>query len=90
MLVKELRNALADMPGEMPVYAVGGAGLASAKHIFRMNLVGVEQFCEIRTYFEDHSEDMEDLLIERRTGFKKRDELIEAYLVLKEAAEAAS
>lgn len=82
MLVKELRDQLAKMPGEMPVFAVADNGFASAKHVFRMNLVGVEQFCEIRTYFEDHTPDMEDAKIERETGFKNRDDLIAAYKTL--------
>lgn len=80
MLVKELRKALEGMPGEMNVHVVNGEGIAEAKHIFRMNLIGVEQFCEVRTYFQAHTPDMEDALIERRTGFKNREELIEAYL----------
>ncbi len=83
MLVNDLRNALAKMPGEMPVFAVGGNGIASAKHIFRLNLVTVEQFCELRTYFEDHSPDMQDSLIERETGFNTREELIAAFKALK-------
>lgn len=83
MLVKELRAALAEMPGEMPVYAVEGNGFAEARHIFRANLVGVEQFCEIRTFFEDHTPQFQDTRIERETGFKDRDELIAAYKALK-------
>lgn len=79
MLVKELRKALKNMPGEMSVYAVDGKGIASAKHIFRANLIDVEQFCELRTYFEEHSPQFEDTKIERETGFKNRDELIAAY-----------
>lgn len=87
MLVKELRKALAKMPGEMNVYSVEGTGFASAKHIFRGSLVGVEQFCELRLYTEDHTPQFEDSLIERHTGFKTRVDLIEAYKVLKEKAD---
>lgn len=86
MLVKELREALKDMPGEMNVYAVGGHGIASAKHIFKGNLVDVEQFCELRTYFEDHTPQFLDSKIERETGFANRDELIAAYLKLHASA----
>lgn len=86
MLVKELREALAKMPGEMTVHVPDGTGVASVKHVFRMNLVGVEQFAEICIYGGDpHTPDMEDAKIERETGFKNRDELIAAYLKLKEA-----
>lgn len=84
MLVKELRKALKKMPGEMNVYLVGGEGVASAKHLFELNLVGVEQCCQLRTYFQDHTPDMQDSLIERHTGFSTREELIEAYKALKE------
>jgi len=83
MLVKDLRKALKKMPGEMNVYSVEGAGFASAKHVFKMNLSTVEQCCEIRTYFEEHTEDMLDSKIERETGFRNRDELIEDYKKLK-------
>lgn len=79
MKVMELREALADMPGEMSVYLVGGRGVAEASHIFRGNLVGVEQFCELRTYFEDHTPQFQDSKIERETGFQDRLELIDAY-----------
>jgi len=85
MLVEELRKALAKMPGEMNVYLTGGNGIASAKHLFKLNLVGVEQSCELRTYFEDHTPDMQDSLIERHTGFNTREELIDAYKKLVEA-----
>ncbi|QGZ14279.1 hypothetical protein PP940_gp023 [Rhizobium phage RL2RES] len=88
MLVKELREELAKMPGEMNVYIPSGDGIRSVKHVFRMNLVGVEQFAEITIYGgDDHTPDMEDALIERRTGFKNRDELIDAFLKLKEGKE---
>ncbi|QGZ14007.1 hypothetical protein PP939_gp020 [Rhizobium phage RL38J1] len=84
MDVNELREALKKMPGEMGVYVPDGTGVVSVKHIFRMNLVGVEQFAEIAIYGGDpHTPDMEDSLIERRTGFKNREELIEAFLELK-------
>lgn len=83
MLVKELRDALAEMPGEMNVYLVTGHGVRSAMHIFRGNLIGVEQFCEIASHFEDHTSQFEDIKIERETGFKNRDQLIAAYLALK-------
>ncbi|AIK68319.1 hypothetical protein P10VF_106 [Rhizobium phage vB_RleM_P10VF] len=84
MLVKELRKELAKMPGEMGVYIPDGTGVMSVKHVFRMNLVGVEQFAEITIFGGDpHTPDMEDSLIERRTGFHNREELIEAYLKLK-------
>jgi hypothetical protein len=89
MLVKELRKALAKMPGEMNVYAVGGHGIASAQHTFKLNLTGVEQFCELRTYFEEHSPQLFDGLIERETGLQNRRELLDAYKALKDAAEAA-
>nr|CAI3971130.1 hypothetical protein ORM20_00081 [Ochrobactrum phage ORM_20] len=80
MLVKELREALDKMPGEMAVYAKDGTGIYSAAHIFRMNLIGVEQFCEIITYTDNgHTPQMEDSLIERETGYANREELIEAH-----------
>lgn len=90
MTVIELREALAKMPGEMNVYFVGGEGVRSAKHIFRMNMIGVEQFCEVAGYFQDHSRDMEDSLIERETGFQNRHELIEAYKALRDAGKEAA
>jgi hypothetical protein len=79
MKVKELRDALADMPGEMPVYLVGGTGVASAQHLFGFNLVRVEQWCELAAYGQSHTENMLDSLVERETGFKNREELIAAY-----------
>lgn len=85
MLVKELRKALKSMPGEMAVFQVDGTGIQSVKHIFRGNLIGVEQFCEVRAYGQAHTPDFEDGLIERHTGFKTRAELIEAYVKLKES-----
>lgn len=86
MRVKELREALAEMPGEMNVHIPSGEGIASVKHIFRMNLIGVEQFAEITVFGGDpHTPDMEDSLIERETGFQNREQLIAAYLKLKEA-----
>lgn len=84
MLVKELREALADMPGEMGVFVKEGTGIKSAAHIFRMNLIGVEQFCEIITYMDgEHTPQMEDSLIERETGFANRRELLVAFKALK-------
>ena len=86
MLVKELRDALNKMPGEISVHVPDGAGIRSIKHIFRGNLVGVKQFAEITIFGgDDHTPDFEDGLIERETGFKNREELIEAYKKLKEA-----
>ena len=82
MKVMELREALADMPGEMSVYLWSGTGVKSAKHIFALNLVRVEQFCELITYEQQHTEDMLDSKIERETGFRNRDELIAAYKAL--------
>ena len=83
MKVSELREALAGMPVEMNVYIPSGEGIASAKHIFRMNLVGVEQFAEITIFGGDpHTPDMEDSLIKRKTGFENREQLIDAYLAL--------
>src|SRR3546814_9013833 len=79
MKVMELRALLAGMPGEMNVYLVNGHGVAEAKHIFEANLVGVEQFCELRTYFEDHTPQFLDMKIERRTGFANRDERSEEH-----------
>ena len=79
MKVMELRSALADMPGEMPVYLLSGTGVSSAKHIFGLNLARVEQWCEIIGYGQEHTEDMLDSKIERETGFKNRDELIAGY-----------
>lgn len=79
MKVMELRSALANMPGEMSVYLPSGTGVQSAKHIFALNLVRVEQFCELAAYGQDHTEDMLDSKIERETGFRNRDELIAAY-----------
>ena len=86
MNVKQLRKLLAKMPGEMNVYLLGGTGVASAKHIFAMNLVGIEQWCEITAYGQKHTEDMLDSKIERETGFKNRDELIAAYKALTSGA----
>lgn len=85
MKVMELRAALADMPGEMNVHLLGGEGVRSAKHIFTLNLVRVEQHCELATYFQEHTEDMLNSKIERETGFKNRDELIAAYKAVVEA-----
>lgn len=79
MKVMELREALAEMPGEMNVYLLDGMGVKSAKHICALNLIGVEQRCEIVTYREEHTADLLDSKIERETGFKDRDELIDAY-----------
>lgn len=79
MKVMELRAALASMPGEMNVYLLGGSGVKSAQHIFALNLVRVDQFCELITYEQEHTEDMLDSKIERETGFKNRDDLIAAY-----------
>jgi hypothetical protein len=85
MKVSELRDALAKMPGEMSVFIPSGEGMSSVRHVFRMNLIGVEQFAEVTFYGGDpHTPDMEDAKIERETGFKNRDELIAAYLSLKE------
>ena len=90
MLVKDLRKALAKMPGEMSVHLVDGKGVASAQHTFRMNLLpaddgeSFDQFCELRTYFEEHTPQGQDTRIERETGFKTRDELIKAYRELKD------
>lgn len=85
MQVKELRELLADMPGEMSVYNPNGHGAISVRHIFRGNLVGVEQFCEILFFSEnnhEHTPQFQDSKIERHTGFKDRDALIAAYLKL--------
>lgn len=90
MVVKELRKVLAKMPGEMNVYAVDGVGIRTAKHIFRANLVGVEQFCELARWGEDHTPQFEDSKIERETGFKDRDELIAAYKALLAKQDAPS
>lgn len=85
MRVNELRDALAKMPGEMNVHIPSGEGVMSVKHVFRMNLIGVEQFAEITIFGGDpHTPDMEDMKIKRETGFENRDELIAAYLRLKE------
>ncbi len=85
MKVSELRDALAKMPGEMSVFIPSGEGISSVKHVFRMNLIGVEQFAEVTFYGgPSHTPDMEDAKIERETGFKNRDELIAAYLKLSE------
>lgn len=89
MLVKDLRDALAKMPGEMNVYLVDGKGIASVLHLFKGNLVGVEQCCELRTYYEDHTPQFQDSKIERETGFADRNELIAAYLELHNQGEAA-
>lgn len=88
MQVKELRDLLADMPGEMNVYVPTGEGILSAKHIFRGNLVGVDQFCELTVWkpgMDEHTPDFQDSKIERETGFKDRDALIAAYKKLSEA-----
>lgn len=86
MKVMDLRKALAEMPGEMNVHLLDGIGVKSAKHVFALNLVRVEQWCELVSYSQEHTEDMLDSKIERETGFKNRDELIAAY----KAAIAAS
>lgn len=71
MLVKELRDALNKMPGEMSVHLPTGEGIASVKHLFTMNLIGVEQCAEITVFGgAPHTPDMEDSLIKRET---KRD-----------------
>lgn len=86
MKVSELRAALAEMPGEMNVHIPSGEGVMSVKHVFRMNLIGVEQFAEITIFGgDDHTPDMQDMLIERKTGFENREQLIAAYLELKRA-----
>ena len=86
MRVSELRAALAEMPGEMNVHIPSGEGVMSVKHVFRMNLIGVEQFAEITVFGGDpHTPDMQDTLIERRTGFENREQLIDAYLKLRGA-----
>jgi hypothetical protein len=91
MKVSELRSALAEMPGEMNVHIPSGEGVMSVKHVFRMNLIGVEQFAEITIFGgDDHTPDMQDALIERRTGFENRDQLIDAYLKLRSAQEVAA
>lgn len=88
MKVSELRDALFKMPGEMNVHIPSGEGMLSVKHVFRMNLIGVEQFAEVTFYGGDpHTPDMEDAKIERETGFKNRDELIDAYLELKKGSQ---
>ncbi len=82
MQVKELRELLADMPGEMCVYVPEGSGLMSVQHTFRANLVGVEQYCELLFFGMNehrHTPQFQDGKIERETGFKDRDELIAAY-----------
>lgn len=86
-MVKELRAKLEDMPGEMNVYVNDGRGLLSVEHIFRANLVGMEQFCEL-LFFGDgpHTPQFEDSKIERETGFANRDELIDAYKALLDKA----
>lgn len=88
MLVSELRDVLAKMPGEMNVYLGDGEGVKSAAHIFKLNLIGVEQFCELVTFYQDHTPQLEDSLIERETGFKDRIELIAAYKELKAQKDA--
>lgn len=87
MKVRELREALSQMPGEMSVHIPSGEGVMSVKHVFHMNLIGVEQFAEITVFGGDpHTPDMQDALIERETGFENREQLIEAYLRLKQSA----
>jgi len=50
------------------VHIPSGEGVASVKHVFRMNLIGVEQFAEITIFGGDpHTPDMEDSKIERET-----------------------
>lgn len=88
MLVSELREALSKMPGEMAIFIPSGEGISSVKHVSRMNLIGVEQFAEVTFYGGDpHTPDLEDAKIERETGFKNRDELIKAFLKLKNSTE---
>jgi len=76
------------MPGEMHVYLVNGHGVRSAAHIFRGNLIGFDQFCELASAFEDHTPNGQDTKIERETGFKDREELIAAYNALLAAYKA--
>jgi len=83
MQVKDLREQLERIPGEIYVYNAEGMGINSVAHIFRGNLIGVEQFCELITQFEQHTPQFEDIKIERYTGCKDRVELIEAFLALK-------
>jgi len=79
MKVMDLRKALAEMPGEINVHLLDGIGVKSAKHVFALNLVRVEQWCELVSYSQEHTEDLLDGKIQRETGFKNRDELIAAY-----------
>lgn len=83
MTVSELREILKSMPGEISIYIPSGEGVMSAKHIFRGNLIGVDQFCEITIFGGDpHTPDFQDALIERETGFPDRKQLIAAYKAL--------
>lgn len=84
MQVKDLRKLLKKMPGEMGVYLTDGMGVRTANHVFKGNLIGVEQFCEIVGFFQDATPPFEDTLIERQTGFKNRKELIDAYTALRD------
>lgn len=87
MRVSELRTALVNMPGEMNIYLKDGEGIKSAAHIFSLNLIGADQFCELITYSQDHTSQLEDSLIERETGFNNREELIIAYKALRDASQ---
>jgi hypothetical protein len=66
MQVKELREKIANLPGEMPVYFVGGEGLCSVLHRFEIDLRGdVSQSLELRSYFQAHGPALTDLRLDQ-------------------------
>lgn len=85
MTVGELLEALEGVNPHLSIFHVEGVGMKSIKVVNRLNLVGVESFVEFLLYSDrvGHTEELEDCLIERNTGFKNREELIEAYQEMK-------
>ena len=85
MKVIELIKQLSEYPQHLNIYKLDGTGLASVKQIDRLNLIGLDQFVELRFYddTEDYTPNLQDALIERETGFQDRQQLIDAYKALK-------
>uniref|UniRef100_A0AAU8HY22 Uncharacterized protein n=2 Tax=unclassified Caudoviricetes TaxID=2788787 RepID=A0AAU8HY22_9CAUD len=80
MRVSELLEILEDVNPHLSLHMKEGVGIKSVKVINSMNYVGVESFVEILTFYDgEHTPELGDTLIERETGFKNREELIEAF-----------
>ena len=79
MNVLELIKLLEAMPHNANVYMPDGLGITEANLIFAANLVGVEYFCELVPFCQIATLQFQDSKIERETGFKNRDELIDQY-----------